>query len=145
MSNTINLLFAATSDYLPFVTVSAISAKKNINKNIKLVVHFFYADIVKQISEQTRNNIFEYAKYTFDENDIEFRVHNVEDKMYLFEEQNVGLWGKEISMTHYMYLLAPIILDDISQVIYLDTDMIVNCDLNDIFNYPIENYLICAN
>ena len=43
------------------------------------------------------------------------------------------MWGKEKSLSHYMYLLSPLIIKNIEKIIYLDTDIIVNCDLSSIF------------
>lgn len=142
-TKTIHLLFAATSDFLPYATLTAVSVKDNIKDiNTKLCIHFMYADIVKPISDSERNNIFEAAKYTFEKNDIEFEIYNVEEYIPMFEGQNVGMWGKEISFTHYMYLLAPIILKNIEKVIYLDTDMVVNCDLSEVYNIDLSRKLI---
>ena len=44
-----NLLFACTSDFFQYATVTALSAIENISENIKINVHFMYADIVKPI------------------------------------------------------------------------------------------------
>lgn len=139
---TVNLLFAATSDYLSMAVVTAVSAKANLNKDDKLKIYFLYADIVKNISDKERKNIFEYAIATLNEHEIEYEFIDVKDKMYLLDGQNTGLWGEAISMTHYIFMLAPEILKDIDKVIYLDTDMIVNCDLSEVYNIDLGNHLI---
>lgn len=67
--------------------------------------------------------------------------YDVHDKMHLFDGQNIGMWGKEVSLTHYMYLLAPLVLD-IDEVIYLDTDMVVNTDLSELNNIKLNDKLL---
>lgn len=140
--NRVNILLAASSDYLPYGVVTAVSAKANLNNDTKLKVYFLYADIVKDIPPEEKNNVFEYAKATFDEYDIEYDFIDVKDKMSIFEGQNIGQWGKAISYTHYIYLLAQNVLNDVKKVIYLDTDMIVNTDLSKVYNICLDNYLV---
>ena len=142
MKKTVNLLFSATSDYLPYAVVTAVSAKENLNSDYGLKVYFMYADIVKTITDYERQVIFEYANATLKKHDIEIEYINIKDNVHLFEGQNTGMWGEAISFTHYLYLLAPIYITDIDKVIYIDTDMIVNCDLSQIYNIDMSNYLI---
>ena len=61
-NNEINLLFGATSDYLPFALVTAMSVIDNVSKDTMVNIHFLYADIVKPISSEERNNWFEMAQ-----------------------------------------------------------------------------------
>ena len=140
--NIVNILFAATSDYIPYALTTALSVKENLNENYDLHITYLYADIIKPISDEERDNYIEYSKYCYKENNININYINVEQYMHLFEGQNVGLWDKPVSMTHYMYLLAPMILTDINKIIYLDTDMIVNTDLSAIYNIDLDNYLL---
>ena len=142
MSNTINLLFATTSDYLPFVTVSAVSAKLNTTPDTIVNVYYLYADIVKEIDEIQRENIFDTAKYTFNNYNINFYTYNVLEYTPLLKGQNIGMWSESISYTHYMYLLAPLVLKNINKIIYLDADMIVNSDLSEIMNLDMGDKLI---
>ena len=138
---TIHVLFAATSDYLPLATVTAVSIIENsTNKNIQF--HFMYADIVKEILDKERIHIQECANETLAEYGCTMKFYNVAKYMDMFEGQNIGMWGKNISLTHYMYLLAPLVLKDINKVIYLDTDMIVNSDLCEVYNTDLKNRLI---
>ena len=143
MTKSIDLLFGATIDFLPFAVVTAVSAAGNLNNNYKLRVHFLYADIKNNISKEESENIFEMAQLSLLKNDICIYYYNVTKEIQLFKGQNIGMWGEEISYTHYMYLLAPIILDkSIDKVIYIDTDMIVNTDLSLVWNCDMQKNLI---
>ena len=143
MSNkVVNILFGATIDFLPQATVTAISVFKNLKSDITLRVYFLYANIVNNYDETLVNNYIDTAQYTFDEYNIEFIPINVKEYMHMFEKQNYGMWGKAISMTHYIYLLAPLIIKNEHKVIYLDTDMIVNSDLEIVYDSDMGNCLL---
>lgn len=138
----LHILFGATSDFLSHAIVTAVSAIEHTDASTEVHIHFMYADIVKPVSDKMRTNWFERAENTIAQYpNAHIHFYDVADKMHVFDKQNIGLWGKEISMTHYIYLLAPQILH-IPKVIYLDTDMIVNCDLMDVFNTDMKETLI---
>src|SRR5574344_86572 len=141
MNNTIHILFAATPDFLPFAIVTAMSAIKNCrHRNIKF--HFMYADILKKTSSKQLQNIFECATYSLAKENIPIEFYDIKEYLNLFQGQNIGYWGEKISYSHYFYFLAPLILKDINKVIYLDTDMIVNCDLSTVMNIDMKDKLI---
>ncbi len=138
----IELLFGATSNFLPYAVVTALSVIENAEGR-PVNIYFLYADIVTPISDEYRNNIFEITKTFFKDLNVRIYFYDVSDKLYLLEGQNIGMWGKEVSLTHYFYLLAPLFLPKkVEKVIYLDTDMIVNCNISDAFNIDMENFLI---
>lgn len=138
----INILFGATSDYLSYATVTARSVAACANGR-PVVVHFMYADIVKPISDEQRRQYFELAKYSFEGLDVTFNFYDLSDKVHLLDGQNTGCWGPEISMTHYLYLLAPVALpNDVERVIYMDTDMAANADLSPVYDTDIGDKLI---
>ena len=142
--NEINLLFAATPNFLKYATVTALSVLQNIpeEKNHKINLHFLYADIIEPLNQEEKNDIFERAEFTFKKFNIGFYSYDVSEHMEIFKGQSIGLWGEKISYTHYMYLLAPIILKNIDKVIYLDCDMCINSDLSYIFEIDMQDKLI---
>jgi len=56
------------------------------------------------------------------------------------KDQNIGMWG-EISRSHYMYFLSEYIINA-EKIIYIDTDIIVNCNLADVFDIDMKDKLI---
>ncbi len=138
----IHILFGATSDYLQYAVVTAKSAVERANGR-PVKIHFLYADIVKPISDTEREAWFDMARHTFNGANATIDFYDISDKVHMFDGQNVGMWGPEISKNHYFYLLAPLVLPDtVDKVIYLDTDMIVNCDLGDAYDTGLGDYLI---
>ncbi|MBO7656407.1 MAG: hypothetical protein J6S80_01625 [Alphaproteobacteria bacterium] len=138
----IDILFAATSDYLPYAIVTAMSAIE-MAMGRPVNVHFMYADIVKPISDTERQSYFDRAKNTLAGVGAKIFFYDITELMPMLDGQNIGMWGREVSLTHYFYLLAPIVLPkNISRAIYLDTDIIVNCDLSDVFNMKMGDKLL---
>lgn len=142
----INILFGATSDYLPYAAVTARSVAEKSNGR-PVNIHFLYADIVKRISNRQRQKCMDLARKSLQDYSVQIFFYDITDLIPMFRGQNVGMWGTEISMTHYFYLTAPLVLpQDIDEVIYLDTDMIVNCDLSCIYDMDMgDNLLLVAS
>ena len=144
MTNTkeFNLLFACTSDFFQYATVTALSAIENISEDIQVNVHFLYADIVEPIFTVDRRNYIDKVRFSLKRKNVTTYFYNVQKYMYMFEEMPCGMWDKKVSTTHYMYLLSQIVLPDIDRALYLDTDMIVNCDLSNVYFENMGNKLI---
>lgn len=138
----IDILFAATSDYLPYAIVTARSAIE-MAAGRPVNMHFMYADIVRPIDDVVRAGFFEMARRSFDDVNAQINFYDISNLVPLLDGQNTGMWGAEVSKTHYFYLLAPMVLpESVERVIYLDTDMIVNCDLSDAFDIKMGKHLI---
>ncbi len=142
MSKNINLLFAATSDYIKYVNVTLMSVIENLEPDVQVNVFFLYADIVSEIDSSVRTKWFESFEYSLKSYKVKFYKYDVSEYINLFYGQSIGMWGESVSYTHYMYLLAPIILKDIDKVLYLDCDICVNCNLMPIYQEYMGNTLI---
>ena len=140
-SKIVDILCCTTQYYLAYYTVLLRSVAENLAADTSLRVHIMYCDYNK-MPEKTWKHYIEVARNSFDDLNVELIFYDVTDKMGMFKNQNMGMWGNAISVTHYMYLLAPIILNDVSKVIYMDGDMICNCDLSKVFNKPMKNKAI---
>ncbi|MBQ3312052.1 hypothetical protein IJG72_08245 [bacterium] len=138
----INLLFSGTSNYIKYATVTILSALENLQENVGINVYFLYADIIEPIDEDVKNAWIEQVLYTFRDKNVNFNFIDVSDKMHLVENLNIGMWGREISLTHYIYLLAPLIIKNVDKIIYLDCDMIVNYGLSEVFDNDMGDNLI---
>lgn len=136
------ICFAATMDYLPYACVTAVSAIKNSGGR-RIIVHFMYSEITGQkMPPAEKLATFDYARNTvakYPGSSIKF--YDISDKTHLLSGQNIGMWSKAISLTHYWYLLAPMTINS-DKVIYLDTDMVVNCDLSGAFDFKMRDCLL---
>ena len=138
----INLLFSGTSDFIKYASVTVVSALENLEENVGINVYFLYADILKPISDITRNDWIEQISYSFKDKNVNFNFINVIDKLNLLKNLNIGLWGREVSLTHYIHYLAPLVMTDVDKVIHIDCDFIVNCNLCEIFDIDLGEKLI---
>ena len=78
---------------------------------------------------------------------VEF--HNVEqlcaDKIQFIQEKLSTYLGTRFSIgAFYRLMIKHIGLRDVSKMIYLDADTIVNLDLSELWNYSMENYALAA-
>ena len=62
--------------------------------------------------------------------------------MHLVENLNIGFWGKEVSLTHYIHYLAPLVIKNVDKIIHIDCDFIINCNLCEIFDIDMGDKLI---
>ena len=138
----INLLFSGTSNYIKYATVTILSALENLQENVGINVYFLYADIIEPIDEDVKNAWIEQVLYTFRDKNVKFEFIDVSDKMHLVENLNIGFWGREMSLTHYIHYLAPLVIDDADKIIHIDCDFVVNCNLCEVFDTDLGENLI---
>lgn len=71
---------------------------------------------------------------------IDFLIYEIEDS----EVEDLKV-SSHISSAAYYRLLAPKILpQDLNKILYLDSDLIVNGSILELYNYDISNYLVAA-
>lgn len=128
----INIVYACTADYIPYAIVSTLSAKKNLRDDVKFFVHYLFTSPIKSNSIDFYDYL-ESIDLLMKKNHIDYRFYDVDKYMNIFEGQNEGMWGKEVSLSHYIYFLSPLILKNIDSVIYIDTDIIINSDLVELY------------
>ncbi|MCM1294203.1 MAG: hypothetical protein NC311_01420 [Muribaculaceae bacterium] len=138
----VEIVFSTTQNYLPYYIVLAHSIASNLNGR-PFKIHVLYTESFNKIPDA------DWLKYTdcmyntlsrFPGAQINFC--DITDKMHLLDGQNIGMWGNQVSLTHYIYLLSQIALPDSDKVIYMDGDMICNCDLSDVFDTDMSEKLI---
>lgn len=92
--------------------------------------------VTKKVSSKFRQKI-EQIKATAD---IDFLIHEIDD----VDIQNLKV-SAHISAAAYYRLLAPDILPaSLSKILYLDSDLIVNGSIFELYNYEISNYIVAA-
>ncbi len=130
----VEIIFSTTQNYLPYYIVLARSIGHNL-RGRPFKIHVMYTTSFNPIPDA------DWAKYTdsmrnslSDLPGAQVNFCDITNLMPMLQGQNVGMWGKQISLTHYIYLLAQTALPDSDRVIYMDGDMICNCDLSDVFD-----------
>ncbi|HYW20230.1 MAG TPA: glycosyltransferase family 8 protein [Nodularia sp. (in: cyanobacteria)] len=72
---------------------------------------------------------------------IDFLIYEVQDA----EVENLKVSEHISSAAYYRLLAAEILPNDIDKILYLDSDLIVNGSIIELYNYDIANYVLAAH
>ncbi len=129
--NNIKIVFSFDDNYLiagyTAITSLLVNAKKNTFYEIYILED-------KELSNENKKYIRELEK----EYNTIIRYIKVD---YLFDTTKLKAY---FTKSIYYRLLIPRLLKDVDKVIYLDSDIIVNDDLNELYNIDINNFYIGA-
>ena len=134
--NNIHILFAFNSEYHLLASVTITSILKTANKNRYIHIHIiaskgFEYEIMKKLNslkEKINKNV-EFIFYDGSKAEEDFGSQ-IKDELF-----GVGEYAK---------LLGPVLVDEkIDRIIALDAgDLLVQKDLLELYNYPLDDYLI---
>jgi lipopolysaccharide biosynthesis glycosyltransferase len=132
----IEIVFVATGNYAPFVATTALSIIENTNEQVNFHV---LTENFKTEDEKTIQDFF--ISYQ----NASFEFIDVTEKLKIVEGAQLG-WFK--SYIPYARILIPEILLRLSKAIYMDVDIIVNCDIKELWNidfrYQGKEYALAA-
>ena len=122
---------ATNESFAPYMAVSIVSLLEN-NASRNVVVHILHSDL----SEATtaRLKMFE-TRYK----NAKIQFHKIDDSRFEKFGLTIGHITRE---TYFRYMIAEV-LPNISRVLYLDGDTIVNGDICELFDTDLTNYY-CA-
>jgi lipopolysaccharide biosynthesis glycosyltransferase len=133
--NAIEIFFIATGDYAPFVATTALS----IIENTKEQVHFHV--LTQNFKIQDKIVLKDFLT-SFENADIDFI--DVDEKLKAMDDVPL-IWFR--SAISYARLLIPEFTAS-SKVIYMDIDIIVNCDIKELldidFHYKGKEYALAV-
>ena len=132
--NSIPVFFAANPSYYQHLCVMIVSLLEN-NKDRNFRVHVLTDDDSDTESEKIRE-----LEKSYDNLEIHFRKI-VEDDVKAF---HLSKLAHHISIQAYYRCLIPKLYPDIGKAIYLDSDMVVQGDLGDLWDENIEEYLLAG-
>lgn len=131
--NSIPVVFAADNKYVPFFSACLISLVENSSagNNYDIVV------LNKDISVTNQNGLQIIVE---DHQNISLRFYDVSKVI-----QDYNLQAKEhITIETFFRLIIQDVLPDYEKVIYLDSDLIIRCDIADLYKTDIKDYMIAA-
>lgn len=126
----INIVFNCDNKYAPFLAATILS----VVKNTSVKINFYILEL--EIEEISKNNITHIIKSYGSQ--VSFIPINKEDLLGFPQTINY------ISPITYARLNLAKYLPDLSKVIYLDIDILINGDLLDLWNTPIDNYCLAG-
>ncbi len=125
----LNICLASDDNYAKHMAVTICSVLKNAQKTDEL---FFYI-LDGGISDNTKSKISEMKKIK----DFSIQYYRIDSDMF----KNCTIFGQYISIvTYYRFIIASVLPTDVDKVLYLDSDVIINKSLAELFNEDIENY-----
>ncbi|TXJ43950.1 glycosyltransferase family 8 protein [Brachyspira pilosicoli] len=114
-----NICLCADNNYAKYMGVTMASILKNTDDDENIIFHI----IEPNISENTKNKLFSLKKIK----DFDIKFYRVENNKY----DNLAIC---------LRLLIPELINNADKVLYLDSDIIVNGSLKELFSVDIDNY-----
>lgn len=133
MKKTIPIFFAIDDKYIPFFATTLQSLADNSTDKYEYVIRILYTDVCKENKEKIK-------KYERDNIKIEFVNVNCDiDKI-----KNKLHTRDYFTNTTYFRILIPKLYPKIDKALYIDSDVIINTDIAELFNIDIEDNLLGA-
>ncbi|MSS14427.1 DUF4422 domain-containing protein [Porcincola intestinalis] len=130
----IAIALSANDYYVPYVSTLLLSIRDHISS-------YYNYDIIimnRDISPESKRRLSEQFS---DINNVSLRFLDVSK----YEKQFAHLFLRgHFALETYFRLLMPSILPDYDKVLYLDSDIVVNADLAELYNEDIDGYLLAG-
>lgn len=128
---TIPVVFATDDNYVPYCGVAIASLIKNTNENIDYEVYVLY-------NKLTNLSIYRLESLS---------TKNVKVKGLCIKENIASLKVLEynhLTIASAFRLVIPELFSDYEKVLYLDSDIVINVDVAELYNIEIENNILGA-
>ena len=131
MKETINIIFSSDNNYAQFmgVTICSLFENKKCKNNIDIYV--------------LDGGIKKGNKYKLSilENKYKFKINYIKIDKKIFKDFHI--FG-HFTQAAYYRIIIPNLLPNLNKVLYLDCDIIINTDINNLYSIDIDNYYLAA-
>lgn len=127
----IPVIFATNNSYAPFLDVSIISLIENMSEKYFYDIYIFETDLNKKNIE-----IFE----SHEGNNFRINAINLSAKLNSINLPSRGHYSKEM----YYRILIPELLFVYDKAVYLDSDIVVNRDVSELFNLHVDDCTVAG-
>ncbi len=131
--NAVTVCFSSSNEYAPFLCITISSIIQNASSN-----HFY--DIVILTTDMSENNKSIISRFVEQAPNFSIRFMNIK---HFVEDKTFYTWAHFTAFTYYR-LLIPDLFCKYEKVIYLDSDIVINVDIANLFDYDIDGYLLAA-
>ena len=129
----IPIFFTADDNYIPFLAVSLYSLEQNANRNYKYVIKILHASNISINNQERLLEEFSSKDFNVEFVDITPAVESFADKLHTRDYY---------SKATYYRLLIPEMYPEYDKGLYLDSDIVINGSISDLFNHDIgDNYV----
>ena len=130
-NKTVPVFFASDKNYLPYLTVAVKSlvnkTSENNNYNIYILTNDLTNEDIHEMKELEKSNV------SINVVDVNPKIESIKSKVALRDYYSVSI---------YFRLFIPTLFPELDKAIYLDSDIVLNRDIADMFNEEIgNNYL----
>lgn len=132
MKSPINIVFTINDSYAQHCCVTIVSILKNNNNSL-----FNFYIITDFFSKKNKTKFTQTIKKL----NSNSKIHFIIIRNDLFKGFKINIDYISIQ-TYYRYII-PTLLDNVSKVIYLDSDIIVNGDINELWNTKLIEGSVC--
>lgn len=132
--NNIPIVLVSSEYYVPYVSVLIESIKKYSSKDNNYDIIIFHSSIHKDFQNRIKDSVTEY-------NNISIRFFNASNRM---DTSNLFVAAKYYSIEAYYRILTPWILHNYDKAIVMDSDLILLCDIANLFNINISDFSLGA-
>jgi lipopolysaccharide biosynthesis glycosyltransferase len=129
------IILSSDKNYAPYMATAMQSVMENANKGQKYIFIVLYKDLNEEILGRLKNQIATYSYFS-----IKFINVSKEFEKYTLNMGKAGAWTVET----YFRLIAPWLLLEFDKIIYMDCDIICNCDMAAIYEIDIGNNLLAG-
>lgn len=134
MNNAISVCFAADNNYVQYLRTAVYSLICNRNKNICYDIIILHSDI-------TDKNIENITSLFSKQDNVTIRFIDISEIQNMF---NYVVESYYSSATLYRLFLFSSLFDEYDRIVYIDSDVIVLNDLEDLYNVDLDDCLIGA-
>ena len=128
--HTIHIAFCVNNNYIPYIIVTCISILENNTSN-NITIHVFIDTISEKNKRLLKDNIKKYKNGKIE-------IHLVNDSLL------IGLKDTWSIYAWYRILIPEILPDNIHRILYLDADIIVKDNLEDLFLINMDDKSIAS-
>lgn len=130
---TVPIAFCADENYATYIPTLMHSVLENASPQIHYSFYLFYDNISEETLKIIQDEITAYSNTSLDVIDI---------GEYIKKHKDVFVVGQYLSSTTYARFVIPNILQQHDRILYLDIDILVNADVAEIFEQPLENHIL---
>jgi len=130
----IPIVLASDENYAPYMATAMQSVMENANKEQKYVFIILHKGLSEEIQEKLKLQVAAYSCFSIEFINLSPEFKNFSNMKY------IGSWTVEI----YFRLITPWLLKEFDKIIYMDCDIVCNCDISGIYGIGMGNNLIAG-
>lgn len=132
---TIPIIFSTDEKYSMYLNVLLRSLAKFSNDNFKYEIIIMDAGITSETKKEIIDGLKEYDN---------FLIRYIYVETYLDKYKDIFATKDHFTIATYARFFISEILSEYDKVLYLDVDLLVRCDISELYDINIEDYIVAA-